>query len=154
MQPESRQPEVPSPAHDTLPQSNRRRRTSDRSIRAVPESSELSNAPIAARRPLTRNSPQQGSSREMTPSDGLEAIKYTRTGRVSRANKGKRVHQCEECGKVSCPRSYLMTTLCDVLSSQLRMGVAASVSVRPNTRHFHHLRLHLMRQQVQSNGTC
>ena len=29
------------------------------------------------------------------------SIKYTRTGRVSKATKGQRVHHCEECGKVS-----------------------------------------------------
>lgn len=134
MQPESRQPEISSPEQNTLSQSDRKRRTSDRSIRAVPERSEPSNAPATARRTVTRNSPQLGSSREMTPSEELEAIKYTRTGRVSRANKGKRVHHCEECGKVRCLRSHLMTSDCDTLSSQLRPEQSLSPELRPNTR--------------------
>lgn len=37
----------------------------------------------------------------MTPPESSESIKYTRTGRVSKATKGQRVHHCEECGKVS-----------------------------------------------------
>lgn len=38
-----------------------------------------------------------------TPPEAAQpgTIKYTRTGRVSKATKGQRVHHCEECGKVS-----------------------------------------------------
>lgn len=101
MQPGRAQPGPASSSESrTLSRANIKRRTSDRSRRAIAEPPESSDAPPTARRTLTKNSPQQGSSREMTPSEGIEVIKYTRTGRVSRANKGKRVHDCEECGKV------------------------------------------------------
>ncbi|KAK4963481.1 hypothetical protein LTR10_001110 [Elasticomyces elasticus] len=64
-------------------------------------------------RPLSRASPQrQGSSREndmqrsSTPPEG-GSIRYTRTGRVSKATKGQRVHQCEECGKLYTRAEHL-----------------------------------------------
>lgn len=53
-----------------------------------------------------RRSPQRiGSSRERrsemerSPSPA-GSVRYTRTGRVSKAAKGQRVHACDECGKV------------------------------------------------------
>lgn len=107
MQPEGAQPEASPPEFRTSSQGNTKCRTSDRLRRAIAESPEPSDAPPTARRTLTRNSPQRGSSREMTPSEGTQVVKYTRTGRVSRANKGKRVHYCEECGKVRCSPSSL-----------------------------------------------
>ena len=87
---------------DNLSQGNKRRRTSERAARTIPEQPESSNALSTGRRMLTTSSPQRGSSREMTPPEGAGTIKYTRTGRVSKAAKGQRVHQCDECGKVSC----------------------------------------------------
>ena len=89
------------PDDDNLSQSNKRRRTSERSTRTIPEPSESSNALATGRRTLTKASPQSGSSRDMTPPESEGAIKYTRTGRVSKATKGQRVHHCDECGKVS-----------------------------------------------------
>ena len=38
--------------------------------------------------------------RQLSPDDVLGAVNYTRTGRVSKAKKGRRVHVCEACGKV------------------------------------------------------
>lgn len=90
------------PDDDTLSQSNKRRRTSERSTR-TPQDLELANTPLMGRRTLTTSSPQRGSSRDMTPPESAGSIKYTRTGRVSKATKGQRVHHCDECGKVSCP---------------------------------------------------
>ena len=100
MQPISSKRETTSPKHDDIANTYRPQLTSDLPRSTLPELPESSNAPSTARRTLAGNSPQQGSSREMTPAEGVGAIKYTRTGRVSRANKGKRVHHCEECGKV------------------------------------------------------
>ncbi len=89
------------PDDDTLSQGNKRRRTSERSTRTS-QDLEIANAPPMARRTFTTSSPQRGSSRDMTPPESAGSIKYTRTGRVSKATKGQRVHQCDECGKVSC----------------------------------------------------
>ena len=44
----------------------------------------------------------------MTPPEGSVSVKYTRTGRVSKATKGQRIHHCEECGKVSYPNPLLI----------------------------------------------
>jgi len=76
-----------------------------------PQSTEtlLVAGPQTTLRPSERSPLKRGSSRESdmhrssTPPDGSSsgAIKYTRTGRVSKATKGQRVHQCDECGKVS-----------------------------------------------------
>ena len=89
-----------APDDDTLSQGNKRRRTSERSTR-TPQDLELANAQPMGSRTLI-NSPQRGSSRDMTPPESAGSIKYTRTGRVSKATKGQRVHHCDECGKVSC----------------------------------------------------
>ncbi|TKA70088.1 hypothetical protein B0A55_08023 [Friedmanniomyces simplex] len=72
------------------------------------------NEPVASGTgPLPTDSPQRhGSSREnemqrsSTPPDG-GSIRYTRTGRVSKATKGQRVHQCEECGKLYTRAEHL-----------------------------------------------
>lgn len=92
---------------DATSTSNKRRRTSDRFSLTVPDQPDAdyvrsSSTPMA----LTRTSPHPGSSRDMTPPEGSGSLKYTRTGRVSKATKGQRVHHCEECGKVSCSRSF------------------------------------------------
>lgn len=87
------------PDDDTHSQANKRRRTSDRSTRTTQDLESL-NAPPMGRRTLTTSSPQRGSSRDMTPPESAGSIKYTRTGRVSKATKGQRVHHCDECGKV------------------------------------------------------
>ncbi|KAK3070104.1 hypothetical protein LTR53_011046, partial [Teratosphaeriaceae sp. CCFEE 6253] len=70
------------------------------------QSGEAASEPVASgTETLARASPHHhGSSREneamrsSTPPDHA-SVRYTRTGRVSKANKGQRVHQCEECGK-------------------------------------------------------
>lgn len=94
---------VPSgPDDDGFSQGNKRRRTSDRSTRTT-QDLDPANTPPMGRRTLTTSSPQRGSSRDLTPPESAGTIKYTRTGRVSKATKGQRVHHCDECGKVgSC----------------------------------------------------
>lgn len=121
------QPEAPSEQGSSAAQeqettspatTSKRRRQSDRSPRASPQQSESSNAPSGSGlqsttlRPSERSPTRRGSSRESdmhrssTPPEGSSSgtIKYTRTGRVSKATKGQRVHHCDECGKVSCAR--------------------------------------------------
>jgi hypothetical protein len=48
-----------------------------------------------------------GLNRSSTPPDasGTGSVKYTRTGRISKAAKGQRIHHCDECGKVSALHS-------------------------------------------------
>ncbi|KAK1075688.1 hypothetical protein LTR74_000096 [Friedmanniomyces endolithicus] len=88
---------------------------SPRSARSVSEQPpESTEEPVASGTgPLPPGSPQlHGSSRESemqrssTPPDG-DSIRYTRTGRVSKATKGQRVHQCEECGKLYTRAEHL-----------------------------------------------
>ena len=131
MEREATQPQPSSPDYNALSHSNKRRRTRDQPTKVIQEQSESSNAPAAARRTLGRPSPEPNSSREMTPAEGLGAIKYTRTGRVSRANKGKRVHLCEDCGKVSsCPRITNMNTVdCVGMQALLRPALSLAVEV-------------------------
>lgn len=72
---------------------------------------EPTSVPSSSRsRPTLNQTPSlRGSSRDTndmhrstTPPEASSSgtIKYTRTGRVSKATKGQRVHHCEECGKV------------------------------------------------------
>jgi hypothetical protein len=89
----------PGPDDETFSQGNKRRRTSDRSTRTTQDLNPAKTPPMG-RRTLTTSSPQRGSSRDLTPPESAGTIKYTRTGRVSKATKGQRVHHCEECGKV------------------------------------------------------
>ncbi len=88
---------------ETQHRGSKRRRTSDRTELTVP--SEASDATSTARGSLMTSSPQPGSSREMSPPEGTGPVKYTRTGRVSKATKGQRIHQCDECGKVCSSQS-------------------------------------------------
>ena len=88
---------------DILFHSKKRRRTSGRSGPGPNEPLEANNALSTEPGGLmtsTSPRPQTGSPRDMSGTDGPGAVKYTRTGRVSKATKGQRVHQCDECGKV------------------------------------------------------
>lgn len=113
------QSQVPDPA-DPTPSTREQENPSQSTIHQYPSSSsrpsrspgaESSNAPGSStgRRALRQPPRLRGSSRDTnemqrstTPPDASssDAIKYTRTGRVSKATKGHRVHHCEECGKV------------------------------------------------------
>ena len=109
--------------------STKRRRTSEHSSLAVPDQPDPNNARSSPTpRVLTRGSPQRGSSREMTPPESSGSIKYTRTGRVSKATKGQRVHHCDECGKVC--RIYSLCT-CNVFLPFLR-SLFSLFSARPS----------------------
>ena len=132
MLPVSTQSEISSPEPENRDRRHTQRRSSDKTIgRSVPQQLASSDATSSASRTLKRSSPQQPSSREMTPPEGPRPIKYTRTGRVSRANKGKRVHHCEECGKVSnCVRKFLILVAQDGWGLQ-DYGVSRQISERP-----------------------
>ncbi|KAF2726241.1 hypothetical protein K431DRAFT_4819 [Polychaeton citri CBS 116435] len=76
---------------------------------AYPTQGQQGDAPSASssHQTLTGVSPRPGSppdsgtmQRSASPEEGGSGLRYTRTGRVSRALKGQRVHHCEECGKV------------------------------------------------------
>lgn len=86
------------------PISNKRRRTSDRPRSLAPpdQQANANDAQSPGHSMLTSVSPQRASSRDVSPSDEVSgSIRYTRTGRVSKATKGQRVHQCHHCSKVS-----------------------------------------------------
>ena len=97
---------VPSaPQDDNSSQGSKRRKASRRSPR-TPHEPDNANDSSMGRRTLSTSSPQRGSSRDMTPPESAGSIKYTRTGRVSKATKGQRVHHCDDCGKVGLTIFY------------------------------------------------
>lgn len=54
---------------------------------------------------ISRKTPHRQRSTFSVSEDSDEVL-YTRTGRVSKALKGKRVHECEFCDKVILPRMH------------------------------------------------
>jgi len=114
MQSEAPPEQGPSVKHEqeTTPSPRtKRRRQSEHSPRTTTEEPEPSALPSGSETDRTlKGSPQKrGSSRERDmqrsstpPESSVSTIRYTRTGRVSKASKGQRVHSCDECGKV-CP---------------------------------------------------
>lgn len=65
----------------------------------------FSPTPILHSHNLAGHSRESHMQRSSTPP---HTVRYTRTGRVSKATKGQRVHGCEECGKV-CTGSFELT---------------------------------------------
>ena len=103
------------------PKGTKRRRPSPRNSKSDSEqSAESTREPVAPGTETlsTAAGPQiDGSSRQndttmrsSTPPEG-GSIRYTRTGRVSKATKGQRVHQCEECGKLYTRAEHLRYAL-------------------------------------------
>ncbi|RMX82834.1 hypothetical protein D0869_05763 [Hortaea werneckii] len=83
----------------------KRRRLSEQFSASDGRQREVSNANSGTGNLSSRRSPQKtGSSQERrgemerSPSPA-GSVRYTRTGRVSKAAKGQRVHACDECGK-------------------------------------------------------
>ncbi|KAF2169137.1 hypothetical protein M409DRAFT_20364 [Zasmidium cellare ATCC 36951] len=115
------QSEVPDPADPTQEQQHPSQSTLHQGPSSRPSRSpgaESSNAPGSStgQRALKQPSRLRGSSRDTnemqrstTPPEAssADAIKYTRTGRVSKATKGHRVHHCEECGKTYTRAEHL-----------------------------------------------
>ncbi|KAI7014006.1 hypothetical protein KC355_g4837 [Hortaea werneckii] len=95
------------------PPSPKRRRLSEQFSASDGRQREASNANSATGNSSSRRSPQRtGSSRERrgemerSPSPA-GSVRYTRTGRVSKAAKGQRVHACDECGKTYTRAEHL-----------------------------------------------
>jgi hypothetical protein len=100
----------PPPDQEPNTPASKRRRQSPRSAKSSPEDADSSrNGPSASdsgtatlKKPApSKRGSSRGSDMQRSPTpDETGAIKYTRTGRVSKATKGRRVHHCDECGKV------------------------------------------------------
>lgn len=96
----------PKQHHSADPPPPKRRRLSEQFSASDGHQREGSNANSRPGNLSSGRSPQRtGSSRERrgemerSPSPA-GSVRYTRTGRVSKAAKGQRVHACDECGKV------------------------------------------------------
>ncbi|KAK3678959.1 hypothetical protein LTR78_001412 [Recurvomyces mirabilis] len=106
------------PKQDIDSPSAKRRRQSPRSAANRPEQSTGQTSAFQTSVPgqLTHIGPQdhgsfrQGDRDEMqrssTPPEG-SSVRYTRTGRVSKATKGQRVHRCDECDKTYTRAEHL-----------------------------------------------
>ena len=61
--------------------------------------------------------------RSSSPTSAVSTVKYTRTGRVSKATKGQAIHHCDDCGKV-CRTLRLDLTACVILTVSSRHTAA------------------------------
>jgi len=135
---------------------NKRRRSSQSSDDRVGGTK----SPSSRRRPSARNEasfrPHAGTSRgdsstmqhqrstspgQMSP-EGQQQVNYTRTGRISKAKKGLKVHNCEACGKVSLYLLFFPSFF------QLYFLGRNEHDSGANVRHHHRsfqLRLHIIR---------
>lgn len=86
----------PDPSNEDRPQLTKRRRTTERPLADTEDCLKPVEASSSKRRTSTSTM-----ERSASPTDAAERIRLTKTGRVSKASKGQRVHHCEECGKVS-----------------------------------------------------
>jgi len=135
-------PEAGLPSHpeqDIDSPSAKRRRHSPRSAANIQEQSTGPSGAFQTPVPgqLTHIGPQdhgsfrQGDRDEMhrssTPPEG-SSVRYTRTGRVSKATKGQRVHHCDECDKVSSQRVYVGSMSQDVLARG-RQRITGTLSI-------------------------
>lgn len=81
------------------PKDKRRKRSSISSNGTATEKSYFSRRRSGNPKTLTAES-DAGSSRTLRRSPNMSTVNYTKTGRVSKAKKGLKVHDCE-CGRVS-----------------------------------------------------
>lgn len=92
------------PTSEPQPQDTKRRRTGEHALhshqRLVP------GEPSDERRRRVSASSADNMQRSTSPS-GSSNIKLTKTGRVSKATKGQRVHHCEDCGKTYTRNEHL-----------------------------------------------
>ncbi|KAI7051799.1 hypothetical protein KC362_g92 [Hortaea werneckii] len=103
----------PKPYQSAGPPPPKRRRLSEQVSASDGCQREESNATSETANLSSRRSPERaGSSRdrrgemERSPSPA-GSVRYTRTGRVSKAAKGQRVHTCDECGKTYTRAEHL-----------------------------------------------
>ena len=59
--------------------------------------------------------PEQSASSPTNMTSHVSSVHYTRTGRISKAKKGLKVHDCENCGRVS-----QMSPSCDTLCCMIQ----------------------------------
>ncbi|KAI7158261.1 hypothetical protein KC349_g4991 [Hortaea werneckii] len=108
------EPEYSPRQHQSAdPPPSKRRRLSEQFSASDVRQREGSNANSGAGNLSSRRSPQRiGPSRDhrsemkRSPSPA-GSVRYTRTGRVSKAAKGQRVHACDECGKTYTRAEHL-----------------------------------------------
>ncbi|KAK4627371.1 hypothetical protein CLAFUR0_04680 [Fulvia fulva] len=116
--------EVPDPAeltssiprHDNTSETGKRQRQPSQSSQSPGQQPGDETPSMRGRDTLIRPQGLRGSSRDTadmyrssTPPERSNSgsIKYTRTGRVSKATKGQRIHHCEECGKTYTRAEHL-----------------------------------------------
>ncbi|RMZ30639.1 hypothetical protein D0859_05268 [Hortaea werneckii] len=111
--PEQESQYSPKPYQSAGPPPPKRRRLSEQVSASDGCQREESNATSETANLSSRRSPERaGSSRdrrgemERSPSPA-GSVRYTRTGRVSKAAKGQRVHTCDECGKTYTRAEHL-----------------------------------------------
>lgn len=76
----------------------------------------------ASSRTSSLSSQQSFGGKSSAADDDLTGIAYTRTGRISKAKKGQRVHECDRCDKVGFPRAIDRSKPLHSLSSSACVG--------------------------------
>ena len=87
---------APDPSNEDRSPLTKRRRTTERPLPDAEDGLKLLEATSS-----TRRASASTMERSVSPSDAADRIRLTKTGRVSKASKGQRVHHCDECGRVS-----------------------------------------------------
>jgi hypothetical protein len=87
--------------NDEHAQITKRRRTTERSRATEPDDSlKPLDMPLRTRRASASSRASDMMPRSATSPEASDVVRRTKTGRVSKAIKGQRVHYCDECGKV------------------------------------------------------
>lgn len=93
---------------------------------SIPQQSSYKHTP-ARRRPVQQTTTTQTSMTSSPPS----SVRLTRTGRVSKAKKGLKVHVCENCGKVRCKEPVRVHML--IYVTVLHKSRTSKVCIPPTT---------------------
>lgn len=80
--------------------------------------------------------PEQSASSPMNMASHISSVHYTRTGRISKAKKGLKVHNCENCGRVS-QMSPSCDPLCCIFQRRTRQDPICSTFLLTVTSHTH-----------------
>ncbi|KAK6437320.1 hypothetical protein LTR95_006482 [Oleoguttula sp. CCFEE 5521] len=84
-------------AEEERPRNPKKRRITSTSGPAQP----LEGGPSESRQRSDSSPYPAAMERSTTPPDAVDGVRRTKTGRISKAIKGQRVHHCEECGKTT-----------------------------------------------------
>jgi hypothetical protein len=120
--------------HKTTPSSNQRDRSRTTKSRRCSKATEQQSSGVHIG---SSHPEQQSTTNPTTMSSHPPSVNYTRTGRISKAKKGLKVHNCGNCGKVSyivsVPSTHhrlrLSATLCSYMTS-LHKSLLASSAIR------------------------